>query len=391
MAKKILVADDEPYILMALTDAVEMEGYDCVTAINGKEAVEKAREELPDLILLDIMMPYKDGYEVCEELKADDQTKDIPVIMLTAKSQQVDIQRARRSVPTTTSPSLSGPAPSGRSSTKSSMRVRSSERAERSLPALVLGGLLLTSLAVSCTNAGKDAVPLRVGYMICNSLDETQARFAPLSAYLSEQLGREVRPVYLDTVDFEDAVKAGEFDLIHTNSLLYIWFSDEYDFRILSGEKRGRYGSFATGNIVVHADSDIRSVADLKGKRFVFGPPLAPTAHISPYHLLLQGGVDPEADLFYAIPWGSFKHEKALYGVWHGKYDAAAAPSLDLELMERDSKLPWRICGLSPKGPRCPIASSPRPPRFQRRRSARYSLFFSPLVTRLPPPWTAKC
>ena len=95
MAKKILVADDEPYILMALTDAVEMEGYDCVTAVNGKEAVEKAREELPDLILLDIMMPYKDGYEACEELKADDKTKNIPIIMLTAKSQQVDIQRGK--------------------------------------------------------------------------------------------------------------------------------------------------------------------------------------------------------------------------------------------------------------------------------------------------------
>lgn len=95
MAKKILVADDEPYILMALTDAVEMEGYDCVTAVNGREAVEKAREELPDLILLDIMMPYKDGYEACEELKADDQTKGIPIIMLTAKSQQVDIERGK--------------------------------------------------------------------------------------------------------------------------------------------------------------------------------------------------------------------------------------------------------------------------------------------------------
>ena len=95
MAKKILVADDEPYILMALTDAVEMEGYDCVTAVNGKEALEKARQELPDLILLDIMMPYMDGYEVCEELKAHEQTRDIPVIMLTAKSQQVDIQRGK--------------------------------------------------------------------------------------------------------------------------------------------------------------------------------------------------------------------------------------------------------------------------------------------------------
>lgn len=95
MPKKILVCDDEPYILMALTDAVEMEGYDCITAVNGKEAIEKARDERPDLILLDVMMPYKDGYEVCDELKKDELTKDIPVIMLTAKSQQIDIQRGK--------------------------------------------------------------------------------------------------------------------------------------------------------------------------------------------------------------------------------------------------------------------------------------------------------
>ena len=86
MAKKILVCDDEPYILMALTDAVEMEGYECVTAINGKEALQKARETHPDLIMLDIMMPFMDGFEVCRELKADASTRDIPVIMLTAKS-----------------------------------------------------------------------------------------------------------------------------------------------------------------------------------------------------------------------------------------------------------------------------------------------------------------
>jgi len=95
MTKKILVCDDEPYILMALTDAVEMEGYECVTAINGKEALEKARETLPDLIMLDIMMPFMDGFEVCRELKADAATRDIPVIMLTAKSQQVDIQKGK--------------------------------------------------------------------------------------------------------------------------------------------------------------------------------------------------------------------------------------------------------------------------------------------------------
>ena len=95
MTKKILVCDDEPYILMALTDAVEMEGYECVTAINGREALQKARETLPDLIMLDIMMPFMDGFEVCRELKADAATRDIPVIMLTAKSQQVDIQKGK--------------------------------------------------------------------------------------------------------------------------------------------------------------------------------------------------------------------------------------------------------------------------------------------------------
>ena len=95
MTKKILVCDDEPYILMALTDAVEMEGYECFTAINGKEALQKARETLPDLIMLDIMMPFMDGFEVCRELKADASTRDIPVIMLTAKSQQVDIQKGK--------------------------------------------------------------------------------------------------------------------------------------------------------------------------------------------------------------------------------------------------------------------------------------------------------
>jgi phosphonate transport system substrate-binding protein len=243
------------------------------------------------------------------------------------------------------------------------MRERLSRKVERSLPGILLGGLSLVFLLTACTGAGKDVAPLRVGYMICNSLEETRKRFGPLTAYLAEQLGREVRPVYLDTVDFEEAVKAGEFDIIHTNSLLYVWFNDTYDFRILSGEIRGKYGSFASGSIVVHADSDIRTIEDLKGKRFVFGPPLAPTAFLSPYYLLLEAGVDPETDLgYYAIPWGSFKHEKALYGVWHGKYDAGSAPSLDLEQMVRDSKIPLEDLRVIAEGPRIPYCVFSAPP-----------------------------
>ncbi len=245
------------------------------------------------------------------------------------------------------------------------MPARSSRRnravADRRV--LLAAALCLLLLLPACIDAGRDVRPLRIGYMICNSLEETQSRFGPLTAYLGEQLGREVRPVYLDTVDFEEAVQREEFDIIHTNSLLYIWFRDQYEFRILSGERRGKHGSFSAGAIVVHADSDIRSLADLKGKRFVFGPPLAPTAFLSQYSLLLEGGVDPETDLgYYAIPWGSFKHEKAVYGVWFGKYDAGAAPLLDLELMEREQKIPMDDLRVIAEGPLVPYCVFSAPP-----------------------------
>jgi ABC-type phosphate/phosphonate transport system substrate-binding protein len=241
-------------------------------------------------------------------------------------------------------------------------RRRLSGRAERP-PLLLLAAALFALLSAGCTDAGRSTAPLRIGYMICNSLEETQARFAPLSAYLGEQLGREVRPLYLDTVDFEEAVSRGEFDIVHTNSLLYVWFNKQYDFRILSGERRGRNGSFSAGAIVVHADSDIRSLADLKGKRFIFGPQLAPTAFLSQYHLLLEGGVDPETDLgYYAIPWGSFKHEKVLYGVWFGKYDAGAAPLLDLELSEEERKIPLEDLRIIAEGPLIPYCVFSAPP-----------------------------
>ena len=242
------------------------------------------------------------------------------------------------------------------------MPARSS-RSKLHLLLFVIAVLLLAFWAASCSQAGRDAQPLRVGYMICNSLDETRARFEPLSAYLGEQLGRKVQPVYLDTVDFEEAVRRNEFDVIHTNSLLYIWFREQHEFRILSGEMRGKHGSFSAGAIVVHVDSDIESLADLKGKRFVFGPQFAPTAFLSQYYLMLEGGVDPEEDLgFYAIPWGSFKHEKALYGVWYGKYDAASAPLLDLEIMEKEYKLPLEDLKIIAEGPLVPYCVFSAPP-----------------------------
>lgn len=82
---KILIVDDEMDMLLPLKMSLEIENYIVVEAYNGKEAIEKAKTELPDLILLDLMLPEIDGYEVCDQLRKGSSTKNIPIIMLTAK------------------------------------------------------------------------------------------------------------------------------------------------------------------------------------------------------------------------------------------------------------------------------------------------------------------
>ena len=91
MAKgKILVVDDEVNITQILEFSIGAEGYEVVTAANGEEAIEKARREQPDLIILDVMMPRIDGYEACRILKTNPLTKNIPVVLLTAKGRDID-------------------------------------------------------------------------------------------------------------------------------------------------------------------------------------------------------------------------------------------------------------------------------------------------------------
>jgi phosphonate transport system substrate-binding protein len=149
-----------------------------------------------------------------------------------------------------------------------------------------------------------------------------------------------VVPVWLDTADFEEAVRKDSFDLIHTNSFLYLWFREVYGYRILAGEARGKDGAYSSGTIITRKDSGVKSVADLKGKRFVFGPAFAPTAYLSPCWLLHEAGIDPDRDLaYYAVPAGSYKHEKAIYAVINGAYDAGIGPALDLEVMEKEGKI----------------------------------------------------
>ena len=84
MAKKILVVDDDPDLVETTSIMLKASQFDVVTAYGGIEGLEKARTEKPDLIVLDVMMPDKDGYAVCKELKADAVLRAIPVLLLTA-------------------------------------------------------------------------------------------------------------------------------------------------------------------------------------------------------------------------------------------------------------------------------------------------------------------
>ena len=87
-SKKILVVDDEVDLVKTIRFPLEMEGYAVLVSHNGEDALNQARKENPDLILLDIMLPKLDGYKVCRLLKFDERYKHIPILMLTAKTQE---------------------------------------------------------------------------------------------------------------------------------------------------------------------------------------------------------------------------------------------------------------------------------------------------------------
>jgi DNA-binding response OmpR family regulator len=86
--KRILIIEDEPHIVLGLTDALEFEGFAVVSAGKGKDGVQLARQEKPDAVLLDLMLPDTNGFKVCEELRRFD--RFVPIIMLTARGQETD-------------------------------------------------------------------------------------------------------------------------------------------------------------------------------------------------------------------------------------------------------------------------------------------------------------
>ena len=93
MRRKVLIADDEPNIVISLEYLLKREGYDVSVARDGQEAVEAILRDRPALVLLDAMMPKKSGFEVCQEVRADEAVKGTRILLLTAKGRDTDVAK----------------------------------------------------------------------------------------------------------------------------------------------------------------------------------------------------------------------------------------------------------------------------------------------------------
>ncbi len=90
---KILIIEDDRFLIKLYSNKLRKEGFEIMEAISGEEGLKKALSEKPDLVLLDLVLPYKSGFEILSEIKMNPATKDIPVIILTNLGQESDIQR----------------------------------------------------------------------------------------------------------------------------------------------------------------------------------------------------------------------------------------------------------------------------------------------------------
>lgn len=93
MATKILIADDEPNIVISLEFLLKREGYEVVVAHDGVQALAQVRAERPDLAILDVMMPNRNGFEVCQDLRQDPEFKTLRIMMLTAKGRDTEVSK----------------------------------------------------------------------------------------------------------------------------------------------------------------------------------------------------------------------------------------------------------------------------------------------------------
>lgn len=93
MAQTVLVVDDEPNIVVSLEFIIKQAGYDVRVAHDGEAALESVAEKVPDLILLDVMMPKRDGFDVCQTIRANPAWTAVPIIMLTARGREIDREK----------------------------------------------------------------------------------------------------------------------------------------------------------------------------------------------------------------------------------------------------------------------------------------------------------
>jgi DNA-binding response OmpR family regulator len=91
MSRKILIADDEPNIVISLEYLMKREGYTVIVARDGQEALDAIARDKPDLVLLDVMMPQKSGFEVCQAVRASEELQATKILMLTAKGRETDV------------------------------------------------------------------------------------------------------------------------------------------------------------------------------------------------------------------------------------------------------------------------------------------------------------
>ncbi|MDP3617517.1 MAG: response regulator [Rhodoferax sp.] len=93
MKKRILIADDEPNIVLSLEYLMKREGFEVEVAIDGEAALQAIAAQVPDLVLLDIMLPRKDGFDVCQQIRSHPQWQSIKVVMLTAKGRDTEVSK----------------------------------------------------------------------------------------------------------------------------------------------------------------------------------------------------------------------------------------------------------------------------------------------------------
>jgi phosphonate transport system substrate-binding protein len=205
--------------------------------------------------------------------------------------------------------------------------------------------------------------PLRVAFQVCNSIEENRQRFEPLGAWLEKKLGRKVILSHVNTFDFVEQAQRREFDVLQANGYVYVNIRERIGATLLAREVKSDTGKDTGGLIVVRADSPIKTLSDLKGKKMIFGPAFSPGGYLTQYYTMLSSGLDPEKLLgAYTFLPGAWQHEKVVYSILYGATEAGAVKFGDIERMESEGKVrksDFRVLAASEPVPNCTVFALP--------------------------------